>query len=74
MTGRRPAESTPPCRLPVAIAAAKTEARTVGLMDVNIDAELAADNAERRGCIAGGAGRRHRPRGRVPRLSARPNA
>lgn len=38
-----------PGGLAQAIAAAKAEARAVGLTDADIDAELAAYNAERRG-------------------------
>lgn len=37
-----------PSELTQAIAAAKAEARTAGLTDIDIDAELAAYNAERR--------------------------
>lgn len=37
-----------PSELTQAIAAAKAEARTAGLTDTDIDAELAAYNAERR--------------------------
>jgi hypothetical protein len=43
-----------PSKLRLAIAAMKAEARTAGLTDTDIDAELAAYNAERRDPNAAG--------------------